>query len=202
LFAGVGNHTIIYLITGACGNSDTISLTVLPSPTAYATATDESCINKADGSATVSGSGGTAPYTFLWETSETTGNISGLTPGQYSVILTDANGCQDVDTVNVLAATSSCETVIPVVYVPNIFTPNGDGNNDVLFVRGQGITEFSLRIYDRWGEKVFETTDLSQGWNGKFRGKDVDQGVFVYTLYVLFADGSETKDKGNITMTR
>ena len=57
------------------------------------------------------------------------------------------------------------------LYVPNGFSPNGDGQNDVLYVRGGGVTEMSWVIYDRWGEKVFETTDPKQGWDGTYKGK-------------------------------
>jgi gliding motility-associated-like protein len=202
IFAGVGTHTIIYLITGACGNSDTVSVTVLPSPTANAVGTDESCIGKLDGSATASGIGGTAPYSYLWETTATTASITGMAPGEYSVVVSDANGCFAADTALILGATTPCEVIVPVIYIPNIFTPNNDGNNDVLYVRGQGIDHFTLSIYDRWGEKVFETSELSIGWDGTFHNKHMDAGVFVWQLHAEFSDGTVKDDKGSITMTR
>jgi len=202
IFAGVGTHTIIYLITGACGNSDTVSITVLPSPTANAVGSDESCIGKMDGSAVATGTGGTPPYTYLWETSATTPDISGMAPGEYAVVVSDASGCFAADTALILGATTPCEIIIPVVYIPNIFTPNGDGSNDVLYVRGQGITAFTLSIYDRWGERVFETSELTYGWDGTFHNKHMDAGVFVWQLHVEFIDGTVKNDKGNLTMTR
>ena len=198
--AGVGMHTIIYIVTGACGNSDTVSVVVNPSPAATSTAINETCLGANNGTATTTVSGGTAPYSYLWENAATSSSISALAPGQYAVIITDANGCADADTAYVSAATVACETIIPAVYIPNAFSPNGDGNNDVLFVRGQGISTLDIRIYDRWGEKVFETSELSNGWDGTFKGKMMDQGVFVYTMYVQFTDGTVKDDKGNITL--
>ena len=91
---------------------------------------------------------------------------------------------------------------MPNIYLPNAFTPNGDGNNDVLFLRGDNIVNMHLAIYNRWGELVFETRDQSIGWDGTFRGKDVDPAVFVYHLEVDCGDGQSFFDKGNVTVIR
>lgn len=90
----------------------------------------------------------------------------------------------------------------PNVFLPNAFTPNGDGNNDVLYLRGDNITDLHLAIYNRWGELVFETHDQAVGWDGTFRGKDVDPAVFVYHLDVVCGDGQHHIDKGNVTVIR
>ena len=58
------------------------------------------------------------------------------------------------------------------IYVPNVFSPNADGNNDMLYVRGNRIESLRFNIYNRWGNKVFETDNVRQGWDGKYRGKD------------------------------
>jgi gliding motility-associated-like protein len=91
---------------------------------------------------------------------------------------------------------------MPNIYLPNAFTPNGDGNNDVLFLRGDNITSMHLAIYNRWGELVFETRNQDTGWDGTFRGKDVDPAVFVYHLEVVCGDGQQYFDKGNVTVIR
>ena len=70
------------------------------------------------------------------------------------------------------------------MFIPNAFTPNGDNENDVLFVRGRNVEKMYLKIYDRWGELVFETDKQSVGWDGKFKGELVDPAVFVYHLEV------------------
>jgi len=90
----------------------------------------------------------------------------------------------------------------PDLYVPNAFTPNGDGDNDVLLVRGNNITNMTLRIYHRWGEKVFESTDQSTGWDGTYKGKECDPAVFVYYLDVDCLGGESYEQKGNITLIR
>jgi gliding motility-associated-like protein len=97
-----------------------------------------------------------------------------------------------------------------LIYVPNTFTPNGDGNNDVFRIRGQGIAKVNyFRIYDRWGKKVFETdnaddTDIA-AWNGGLNndtGKPENSGVFVYVFEVQCITGQTITGKGNVTLLR
>lgn len=90
----------------------------------------------------------------------------------------------------------------PSIYVPNAFTPNGDDNNDRLFVRGNNITDLLFVVYNRWGEKVFETTSLSQGWDGTYKGRPADPAVFVYYLEATCAGGETYFEKGNVTLIR
>ena len=75
-------------------------------------------------------------------------------------------------------------------------------NNDVLYVRGKGVQDVLFKVYNRWGEKVFESTSLDDGWDGTFRGKDVNNAVFVYYLEATFIDGSEVTKKGDVTLIR
>jgi len=90
----------------------------------------------------------------------------------------------------------------PDIFVPNTFTPNGDGHNDSLYVRGRAIDHLEFLVFDRWGEKVFETTDQTLGWDGLFEGKPVDPAVFVYHLTAFCIDGQRYFTKGNVTVTR
>lgn len=88
------------------------------------------------------------------------------------------------------------------LFVPNAFSPNGDGNNDFLFVRGKNIVELNFAIYSRWGEKVFETINISEGWDGTFRGEKMESAVFAYYLTLTYADGKTEVKKGNISLIR
>lgn len=90
----------------------------------------------------------------------------------------------------------------PDIFVPNTFTPNNDGNNDLLFVRGRAVRELEFKVFDRWGEKVFETNDQKIGWDGTYKGKPVDPAVFVYHLTVFCVDGQRFFTKGNVTVVR
>lgn len=108
--------------------------------------------------------------------------------------------CTKSDSVTVTVYDAICGD--PDIFVPNSFTPNNDGVNDLLFVRGRNITELEFMVFDRWGEKVFETRDQNVGWDGVFRGEEVGPGVFVYHLTAVCADGQRYFTKGNVTVIR
>lgn len=90
----------------------------------------------------------------------------------------------------------------PYIYVPNAFSPNGDGENDIMYVRGELIEGMVFRIFDRWGEMVFESTDRNYGWDGTFRGKALDPDVYDYYLKAICVDGEESIIKGNISLLK
>ncbi len=86
--------------------------------------------------------------------------------------------------------------------MPDIFSPNGDGLNDVLYARAKSVEKFTFLIYDRWGEKVFETTDTSMGWDGRYKNKPAELGVYVWYLQVSMTDGTTQNQKGDVTLVR
>ncbi len=125
-------------------------------------------------------------------------NQSTLFTVQISDPLVD--NCLKTDSVFIVFIDSKCED--PYVYVPNAFSPNDDGENDVLYVRGRNITDLYFAIFNRWGEKVFETNDQSIGWDGLFRNRNSDPAVFDYYLK-YFCDGNKQYfQKGNVTLIR
>ncbi len=89
-----------------------------------------------------------------------------------------------------------------LVGVPNAFSPNGDGANDVVKVEGRGIVELIFRIYNRWGEKVFETHDKNVGWDGVYKGVLQEMEVYTYSVEATLVNGKTVPLKGNITLLR
>jgi gliding motility-associated-like protein len=89
-----------------------------------------------------------------------------------------------------------------LIGVPNAFSPNGDGVNDVVKVEGKGIVELTFRIYNRWGEKVFETHDKNEGWNGLYKGVLQEMDVYTYAVEAKLINGDSVPLKGNITLLR
>lgn len=146
-------------------------------------------------------------YHFSWNPDNTlnNGHIQNpiATPDsttQYIVQITDNYGCTNIDTVLITVMDVICSD--PYIYVPNAFTPNSDGNNDVLYVHADMATDLYFAIYDRWGELMFETTETSKGWDGKYKGKPLDPAVFVYYLKVTCLNRMQFEKKGNITLLR
>ncbi|MFN8317192.1 MAG: gliding motility-associated C-terminal domain-containing protein, partial [Chitinophagales bacterium] len=118
---------------------------------------------------------------------------------KYTLSVIDTNGCKAHDTVKI--------TVIPdyQIYVPNAFTPNGDGFNDIFEIYGKKNLwkEMSMIIYNRWGEKVFDTNDSQFGWDGTFHGVLQNPQVYVYELRITFINGyAMPLQKGSITLIR
>lgn len=121
----------------------------------------------------------------------------------YSVTVTTHDGCMDEDAVTLYLENSND------VYVPNVFSPNGDGVNDVLVISaGAGVEEISeFVVFDRWGNVVyydehFTPNDPARAWDGKMKGRPLNPGVFVYKMIVHVVDGTTNSFYGNITIVR
>ena len=103
-------------------------------------------------------------------------------------------------------ADSICQRVssiiLPLVDIPNAFTPNNDGTNDVIFVRGFGIEKMNLMIFNRQGKLVFQSASQNIGWDGKYKGQLQPFDAYAYVLEVQFADGNRVTKKGDITLLR
>ncbi len=145
-------------------------------------------------------------YTVTWEISPTLQSMSGFEqiamPEEtttYTVTLTDdATGCSVVQEVTVFVRDVTCAE--PNIFFPNAFSPNGDGNNDVLFVRGNGLESIYFAIYNRWGELVFESNSQDIGWDGTFNGEVVETDVYGYVLRVNCFGGEVFETQGNVTV--
>lgn len=121
----------------------------------------------------------------------------------YKVTVTTAYGCSATDNINIKVFCLDAQ-----VFIPNAFTPNGDGRNDILMVRGKGIVTVKyFRIFNRWGEVIFERNnfppnDPSFGWDGTVKGKPCPPGVFIYTAGVICENGTPYEYKGNTTILK
>ena len=142
------------------------------------------------------------PYSFLWSNNSTTQSIITGQAGVYIAYVTDSLGCARIleNIIRIKVINAECEE--PYLFVPTGFTPNGDGENDVLYVRGLVISEMYFAVYNRWGEKVFESTDRRIGWDGTYKGKLMDPAVYAYYVKAKCLKGGEFFKKGNVTLIR
>lgn len=138
---------------------------------------------------------GDSLYTFRLDT--TVRHLYNATQ-QFQPCLVAINQFNCVDT----ACQSLDALISSLLDVPNAFTPNGDGANDRAVVIGFGISRMVFRIYNRWGQLVFETNDRKQGWNGIFNGKPQPMDVYAYTLEAEYFDGKKERKQGDITLIR
>ncbi len=200
-----GTYTLTIKDTSLC-EWDSI-ITVMPPSNPvnlYITKKDLGCYGTGvEGWAQAVVSGGTSPYTYLWNTEppQVTDKIEGLVFGRYIVEVLDANGCKIVDTVTIDPG-PCCEEV----FIPNAFSPNGDGNNDVFrMTTATGVELIQFDVFDRWGVRVWGTNNFRSGWNGKYQNtaKDADVNTYFYIMrYICMTDGKTYTKKGDISLIR
>jgi gliding motility-associated-like protein len=150
----------------------------------------------------VSVDGGT---TWIVPSSGATGTthiVTGLPANTSKCISVRANAALACQTSPV--ATSCCKTLLPnlEVYIPNTFTPNGDGQNDLLKVYSNYIKTMSMKVFNQWGELIFATTDPTKGWDGTGKGKLQPVGVYIYVVQVVLQDGNIINKKGSVNLIR
>jgi gliding motility-associated-like protein len=120
---------------------------------------------------------------------------------KYTVSFVDSNGCKNTSDVQVIVICKNAN-----VFVPNTFSPNGDGSNDIFYIRGKGLDRVkSIRVFNRWGEVVFEQKDFpvndpSYGWNGKYKGNRPQADVYVYQVEVFCENSEIIRFEGNVAL--
>jgi gliding motility-associated-like protein len=125
--------------------------------------------------------------------------LENLAPGTYSVFVRDKNtGCIS-NARNVLIKALDCTNEI---FIPNVFSPNGNSKNERFKVYGNRIVKIDMKIYNQWGQQVAVVTDRKIGWDGTHKGKPQPAGVYIYVLDAAMEDGSLIKRKGSITLIR
>lgn len=121
----------------------------------------------------------------------------------YTVSVTDINNCfLGTDTVTVTVGDSCNIIILPTMELPSAFSPNNDGQNDLLRVLGTGIDDIDFSIFNRWGQLVFNTTNKDIGWDGTFNGNKQEVGVYVWRLQGNLVDGTHISKSGNVTLVR
>jgi len=284
-----GNYVVTITDANSCSVTQSVTITQPTGMTISTNSTPSSCGVK-DGTATVTSSGGATPHTYLWLTTpvQSAPTATGLGAGTYTVIVTDANGCTQqqsiavgggmmpvadffsnpTDVVSLLDPivvfmdgstgnptiwswnfgdtisgsnnvsslqypshvysdtgiycitlaisdpTGICaDTIVKCLrveapytfYIPSAFTPNNDGWNDMFMGEGTYIRTFNIMIFDRWGNKIFESNDINKGWNGKVKsqtGSLVQEDVYVYKVEITDAYNAQHKYIGRVTMLK
>jgi gliding motility-associated-like protein len=154
--------------------------------------------------------GGSVVDTFIWKEREVVDFMPWVTPTEtqtYSIVVTNQSGCKAEDMILVRVKKER------LVYIPNAFSPNDDGFNDIFWIQtGRGVASINnFRIFSRWGELVYEhlnpekgitIADPNNGWDGKLDGEPMNPGVFVYVVEITFIDGRVEIYKGDVTLAK
>ena len=135
---------------------------------------------------------------YYWSTGETDRSIQVKTAGEYILQVVDQEGCQGSDSIRI--ALKDCEALL---VFPNAFTPNHDGHNDVFRLKYPGhAADYNLQIFNRWGQKIFETSDTSAGWDGDFNGQHQPEGNYVWIIRYTDNSGKKQNLQGSVVLIR
>jgi len=204
------NYTIRVSDTTGCGSADAVNVFVNELPPVDAGENDSLLCKGLQLQLNASGAD-----VYTWSPPEGLSDPNSSNPtvipaesAIYNYYLTGtdtATGCIAYDTVTV--AVEGCELMLTI---PQAFTPNGDGANDFFTVFGDNIDKYEIRIFNRWGEQVYYSTNSSEvsqgllnlGWNGEHKGKAQDTGVYVYYIKASKGDATPIERKGNVTLIR
>ena len=199
------NSTFTHIVTvsdNGCSAYDTVEVNVVNLPVSEIDqniANQLYCFPEMNGRGVDIVAGTSSVYDYLWGTGETTPAISPTAEGTFTVLISVGN-CSITDHITL---TEFCPSTL---FIPNSFTPDGDGKNDSFNASGTYIGDFEMYIYNRWGEMIYKSESITQDWDGRYKGKDVQVDVYVYKLYysVNHPDGNPRKETkvGTVTVMR
>ncbi len=190
-------YTAFVSNSGNCGSTATVLVKVNPIPLVsagedFVSNVDEPMYLKASSNGTIT-----------WVFGE--GVLCASCPN--SQIMPKKSGCYVIEAVNNYNCKSRDEVCVEVttdynIYIPNVFTPNDDGMNDVFLVYGTGLSKFEMTIFDRWGEKLFTSKEQLQGWDGMYKGVLSKQDAYTYQVTYTSLDGKKHTKTGHVTLLK
>lgn len=198
-----GNYSVTVTDSKSCSEIIKFSIFQTSPPSVNITnKKDASCAGSNDGFATAQASGGTAPYSYVWNTTpaQNTATASNLVAGNYTVTITDNNNCHTTASVQIKeSAGGNCGDV----YFPNAFTPNNDLKNDGFGALGNisAISNYKLVVFNRYGETIFSTNNPTVKWNGFYKNKMLE-GNFVWWANYTFKNSQKREEKGSVLILR
>jgi gliding motility-associated-like protein len=197
-------QTTVYTLAGTSNNCrDSISFTLTVNEMPEVTISGVSAINSCEEAVLIADVDGPMGGTYNWTplvnlTCNTcqTASAAPTATQNYTVTYTTPQGCSDSASVTV--------TIVSIFnyFMPTAFTPNNDGVNDTLHIHGKGIETVSLKLFNRIGEKVFETSSIYEGWDGTQNGLPVNNGTYIYVLDLVYCNGEKVKEHGNVTLVK
>lgn len=193
-FDSIGMFTVVLSVEDIYGCEDTVSHVINVTGDIYVDAMPDTAVILGESLELYVASNGMtcnwSPDIYLDDAGQPNPITTPFEDITYTVICTDIKGCKGVDTVRVLVK-EDCS-----YYVPDAFTPNGDNVNDVVFIEGFCIEEIDWKIYDRWGELMFESFDKDLGWDGTHKGEPCEMGTYGSYATIRFYTKNKTNKNG------
>lgn len=180
---GASGQYSVTVDNGHCSTSDDITVLFNPAPDRMPTHQFFICLDEEPHYVTIDA--GNSGSTFLWDDGQRSQLIKATTYGWKGVTITNVFGCSLVDSAMVN------EFCRPTIFIPNTFTPNGDGRNDVWLPVGNNIGQYEMFVFDRWGGVAFHSTDTHVGWDGTINGQQAPNDVYAFRVVYRLVEGSD-----------
>lgn len=197
----IGNYLLTVTDANGCILTDSYNINQPDPLISFEEHINVQCLGDTTGSIKITTAGGTAPYTYDWNTGNNSADLTGLPIGNYVLTTKDSNNCLHTLLIKIEPLLASFECV--KIEMPNIFTPNNDLSNDFFIpVELSNIKSYNLKIVSRWGELMFESEDPIIGWDGTFKNKQASEGVYFYIVNYIDEYNGAGKLQGHLTLIR
>jgi gliding motility-associated-like protein len=170
-----------------------------------------SCLYNSDGSIEITQLDAVTPFSVEWSIeTENDFFIEKLQEGTYTLSIIDGNGCVYEESIELIASSNNINDCLPI-YIPNSFSPNDDGINDIFSIYAAPLNRIekivSFQVFDRWGALIFEQNDFipdngTTGWKGDYKGKPLDTGIYVFKVLIAFEDNTTLLISGDVILLR
>ncbi|MES2622676.1 MAG: gliding motility-associated C-terminal domain-containing protein [Bacteroidota bacterium] len=209
--AGSGSFTVTVTDANNCTETSSVGVNAPSTFTVNVIAINPTCSEDSTGAVVANTIGGNSPYSYAWSNTTTdTVALTGLRPGNFQVVVTDVNGCTSAGGASLRdpdpeTEPESCKTDKNIILVPTGFTPNGDNKNDNLVVIMRNVTKAEFKVFNRWGELVYDNPAMvaaDPGWNGVYKGKEQPIGTYIWVCNVTYTNGVKATENGSSTLIR
>jgi gliding motility-associated-like protein len=192
-----GNYTdTLQSLSSGCDSIVNTNLSInLPIPVVIIENDTAICENEFNNGIVLHASGGT---NLSWSTGVINVDSIIVTQSGIITVTSNNNGCIVQDNFELFLE----RCLEPTIYIPNVFTPNNDGINDVFEVKGSYIENIEVTIFNRWGNELYTWKDLNEGWNGEYKGELVPDGTYFYIINVVFENREKKSVTGSITLLK
>jgi gliding motility-associated-like protein len=203
---GSNTYTVTAQDNNGCSATDQLLVTAWAIPSVSITGIDPACIGENSGSIEIEINSGTPPFSIDWNNGDTTSLIQNLHADLYDVNISDDNGCTATNSIVLVDPFEPCYEEPEInIYIPNSFSPDNNEHNQTWYVVAEGISaqNFTLIIFNRWGQLIWESHDIRVGWDGTYKNKNVPDGTYTYKLEYQVSEGEKKESiTGHLNLLR
>ena len=203
---GITTYTVIGQDINGCSAEQQVTITGWVNPSISSLPTNPLCIGDNSGSVEIEINSGTPPFSINWSNGDSSTLIQNLYADTYEVTVIDDNGCETSNSIVLADPFEPCYEEPEInIYIPNSFSPDNNEHNQTWFIVAEGISvqNFTLMIFNRWGQLIWESNDIRVGWDGTYKNKNVPDGTYTYKIEYQASNGEQKESiTGHLNLLR